>query len=183
MKITCQSCQAKYTIADEKVAGKTVKIKCKKCGATIVVNGSETGAGAPAPVPMAGPVAGPQAVAAAPPGDEDDGDGATRVFSEGSGQGTSEWTVNVTDEDQRTLTSPQLVLEYQRGVVNDDTYVWKDGMSDWSPISNVPELTTLISMAARARAPAPQPAAGEPAIALRAWPGRVRVGVCRWQED
>jgi len=27
MKISCQSCQAKYTIADEKVAGKTVKIK------------------------------------------------------------------------------------------------------------------------------------------------------------
>ncbi|RYE87430.1 MAG: DUF4339 domain-containing protein, partial [Myxococcales bacterium] len=36
MKITCQSCSAKYTIADDKVRGKTVKIKCKKCGATIV---------------------------------------------------------------------------------------------------------------------------------------------------
>ncbi len=53
MKITCQSCQAKYTIADEKVAGKTVKIKCKKCGATIVVHGNE-GAGA-APPPAAAP--------------------------------------------------------------------------------------------------------------------------------
>ena len=41
MKISCQSCQAKYTIADEKVLGKIVKIRCKKCGATIVVNGSD----------------------------------------------------------------------------------------------------------------------------------------------
>ena len=41
MKITCQSCQAKYTIADEKVVGKVVKIRCKKCGSTIVVNGSD----------------------------------------------------------------------------------------------------------------------------------------------
>ena len=41
MKITCQSCQAKYTIADEKVLGKIVKIRCKKCAATIVVNGSD----------------------------------------------------------------------------------------------------------------------------------------------
>ena len=54
MKITCQSCQAKYTIADEKVAGKTVKIKCKKCGATIVVNGTETASTGALPGPAAG---------------------------------------------------------------------------------------------------------------------------------
>ena len=42
MKITCQSCQAKYTIADDKVLGKIVKIRCKKCAATIVVNGSDS---------------------------------------------------------------------------------------------------------------------------------------------
>ena len=47
MKITCQSCQAKYTIADEKVLGKIVKIRCKKCSSTIVVNGSDP-SGAPA---------------------------------------------------------------------------------------------------------------------------------------
>ena len=41
MKIQCQSCQAKYTIADEKVLGKVVKIRCKKCSATIVINGNE----------------------------------------------------------------------------------------------------------------------------------------------
>jgi predicted Zn finger-like uncharacterized protein len=46
MKITCQSCQAKYTIADEKVLGKVVKIRCKKCGSTIVVNGSDPTAAA-----------------------------------------------------------------------------------------------------------------------------------------
>src|ERR1700760_866307 len=47
MKISCQSCQAKYTIADEKVLGKIVKIRCKKCSSTIVVNGSD-GSGAAA---------------------------------------------------------------------------------------------------------------------------------------
>ena len=44
MKITCQACAAKYTIADEKVLGKVVKIRCKKCGATIVVNGNDPAA-------------------------------------------------------------------------------------------------------------------------------------------
>ena len=41
MKVTCQSCQAKYTIADEKVRGKVAKIRCKKCGTTIIVNGTD----------------------------------------------------------------------------------------------------------------------------------------------
>jgi predicted Zn finger-like uncharacterized protein len=40
MKITCGSCAAKYTVSDEKVQGKTVKIKCRKCGAVIVVSSS-----------------------------------------------------------------------------------------------------------------------------------------------
>ncbi|MFT3923150.1 MAG: GYF domain-containing protein [Myxococcales bacterium] len=39
MKIVCDSCGAKYSIADEKVAGKVFKIRCKKCSAVIVVKG------------------------------------------------------------------------------------------------------------------------------------------------
>src|ERR1022692_2953486 len=61
MKISCQSCQAKYTIADDKVLGKIVKIRCKKCGETIVVNGSgaaeEAVAGPAYPEPTAAPPA------------------------------------------------------------------------------------------------------------------------------
>jgi predicted Zn finger-like uncharacterized protein len=45
MKVTCQSCQAKYTIADEKVRGKVAKIRCKKCGTTIIVNGTDSAGG------------------------------------------------------------------------------------------------------------------------------------------
>lgn len=35
MKVTCPSCQSKYTIADDKVQNRSVKIKCRKCGETI----------------------------------------------------------------------------------------------------------------------------------------------------
>ena len=35
MKIVCDSCSAKYSIADEKVAGKVFKIRCKKCSNVI----------------------------------------------------------------------------------------------------------------------------------------------------
>ena len=41
MKIVCDSCSAKYSIADEKVAGKVFKIRCKKCSEVIVVRGDQ----------------------------------------------------------------------------------------------------------------------------------------------
>lgn len=41
MKITCQECQSNFSVADDKVAGTVVKIRCKKCGATMVVNGAD----------------------------------------------------------------------------------------------------------------------------------------------
>lgn len=35
MKFLCPSCKAKYQIADEKVAGRSVRMKCRKCGFVI----------------------------------------------------------------------------------------------------------------------------------------------------
>jgi predicted Zn finger-like uncharacterized protein len=46
MKIACPTCQAKYKLADEKVVGRTVKIRCKGCSETFVVTPVEP----PAPV-------------------------------------------------------------------------------------------------------------------------------------
>lgn len=37
MKIECDKCGAKYSIADDKVRGKTFKIRCKKCSNVIIV--------------------------------------------------------------------------------------------------------------------------------------------------
>src|SRR5262249_20039816 len=43
MKIVCDNCATKYSIADEKVRGKVFKIRCKKCSHIIVVRGNEGG--------------------------------------------------------------------------------------------------------------------------------------------
>src|SRR4051812_35811076 len=42
MKFLCDNCKAKYQIADEKVAGKTVRMKCRKCGHMIEVRAAVT---------------------------------------------------------------------------------------------------------------------------------------------
>jgi Meckel syndrome type 1 protein len=40
MKLSCTTCQARYNLADEKVVGRIVKIRCRKCGAIIVAEGA-----------------------------------------------------------------------------------------------------------------------------------------------
>jgi predicted Zn finger-like uncharacterized protein len=57
VKFFCEQCKAKYQIADEKVAGKTVRMKCRKCGHVIELRAEVTEssaiAHAPAPAPSA----------------------------------------------------------------------------------------------------------------------------------
>ncbi|HTB75067.1 MAG TPA: GYF domain-containing protein [Polyangiaceae bacterium] len=56
MKFFCEQCKAKYQIADEKVAGKTVRMKCRKCGHLIELRAevTESSAIAHAPTPSPG---------------------------------------------------------------------------------------------------------------------------------
>ncbi len=44
MKFLCPSCKAKYQIADEKVIGRSVKMKCRQCGHVIEIQESVLGA-------------------------------------------------------------------------------------------------------------------------------------------
>src|SRR5450432_2362421 len=42
VKFFCEQCKAKYQIADDKVAGKTVRMKCRKCGHLIELRAEVT---------------------------------------------------------------------------------------------------------------------------------------------
>ncbi|MDP9001943.1 MAG: zinc-ribbon domain-containing protein [Myxococcota bacterium] len=129
MKITCQACQAKYTIADEKVAGKVVKIRCKKCGASIVVNGNDPSAGASQRPALEGVI-----------------ENVGPLNAQGS------WTVNVADGDQRTMTEAEIVASYATGVVTEETFCWQEGMADWLPVREIVALYAVCVAKAGARA-------------------------------
>jgi predicted Zn finger-like uncharacterized protein len=78
MKFLCPSCKAKYQIADEKVAGRSVRMKCRKCGFMIQVSSAggpgtastseppdvEGGSSAPPPAPKVAAASATEAVAA-----------------------------------------------------------------------------------------------------------------------
>jgi predicted Zn finger-like uncharacterized protein len=126
MKITCQACQSKYTIADDKVLGKVVKIRCKKCGATIFVNGSD---------------------GSTTTGSDADHEPLSRYRAEGPAEG---WTVNVAEGDQRTMTDEQVVAAFRAGSLSGETFLWKDGMPDWVPLRETGELFLTCTGAATA---------------------------------
>src|SRR6187551_1040441 len=68
MKFLCPSCKAKYQIGDVKVAGRSVRMKCRKCGYVIQVS-SVPGLGdaLPGSEPPPAPIDALSDVSAAPP--------------------------------------------------------------------------------------------------------------------
>ena len=134
MRIQCQSCQAKYTIADEKIGKKVFELRCKACSATIVIDGSLA------------------------PRDPRDESSTTKAFDYAAGS-KEQWSVNVGDGDRRTMTSAEIAREYAAGVVDDDTYCWKEGMDDWLPICEIEE---LYGLAKTAPAKTPEPSEAPP---------------------
>src|SRR5947207_2393546 len=113
MRIQCKSCEAMYSVADEKIGKKPVRFRCKKCSAMIVIDPK-----------------------AAPPPDE-----ASTKAVDYAGGVTEQWTVNVADGDQRSMSTAEIAREYAAGVIDDETYCWKDGMNDWLPIREIEELS------------------------------------------
>lgn len=116
MKIVCDACQAKYSIADDKIQGKAFKIKCKKCNHVIVVKMGVDSAAADK-----------QKAAAAPTAD----------------QGV--WHVVIDNEQVGPLTDAEVKDRLRQGKINSDTLVWKEGFADWMQLSTVPELTALLA--------------------------------------
>jgi predicted Zn finger-like uncharacterized protein len=116
MKIVCDSCQAKYSIADEKVQGKAFKIRCKKCNHIIVVRSGGAPAADAAAEPKPAPV---------------------------EAQGT--WYIVVEGEQVGPLAESDIAARLARGEITGETLVWKEGLADWMQLSAVPELAQASS--------------------------------------
>lgn len=120
MKISCPACAAKYSIADEKVSDRLAKIRCRKCNATIVIDGK---ANPPSVYTAAGE--------ATTEATDDAGDSQAKGL---------EFTVDFGEGDQRTMAVSEIVAAYNAGQITQDTYLWADGFADWKPLSEVEEV-------------------------------------------
>jgi predicted Zn finger-like uncharacterized protein len=67
VKFLCEQCKAKYQIADEKAVGKTVRMKCRKCGHLIEVRAAVTETSVSSALPRGERPSAPPIVANPPP--------------------------------------------------------------------------------------------------------------------
>ena len=173
MKIVCDACQAKYSIADDKIQGKAFKIRCKKCNHIIVVkvgadgtSTSSTSSTADKPRTTGSLTTSPGASRAS----------ASHAISAGAARSPSPataavqasepgvWHVVVDGEQVGPLNESEIKDRLRQGKVNSDTLVWKEGFGDWTAFSAVPELTPLLARITHHPAAA-RPAGREPARA------------------
>ena len=153
MKIICENCSAKYSIADEKVRGKVFKIRCKKCGESIVIRGDVQAEPAPAPVePAPAPEMTPPPMPENQASAFEEDDAETRVFDYSGYQDGGEtdqavWHIVVEGEQQGPYTTAQIAEYVQAGSLENESFIWKEGFNDWLPISSVEEIQRLLMSA------------------------------------
>ncbi|MCH2110806.1 MAG: zinc-ribbon domain-containing protein [Polyangiaceae bacterium] len=189
MKFSCPGCQAKYQIADAKVAGRRLKMKCKKCGVEIPVDGRQVvvkNQSSPEkvlekpPLPPAQPLPStqvkpkplPRAGSAAK---SSPGARKGRTSTNGvEGSGNSDKSVAASKNIAKPLQAPDLppaqdMLRWYAGIDNQkvgplnlaelrqkvhskeiakETFLWRDGLAGWAPLSEIEELAELAETAA-----------------------------------
>ncbi|MBT8491883.1 MAG: zinc-ribbon domain-containing protein, partial [Deltaproteobacteria bacterium] len=135
MKIVCDACGAKYSIADEKVAGKVFKIRCKRCSNIIVVRGdADQAAAEPAP-------------------DSNLDQKETRVFdysgydnpteAAAAGGDDAVWHVVIDQEQVGPMTAAEIGQRFAAGEIDADSYIWQEGFADWERLAVVGEFAAL----------------------------------------
>ena len=155
-----RKCNKRYSIADDKVRGKSVKIRCKKCQALISSAGS-TKRGSPR-LPAARP-AGPPL-----------GQRGARASAE---QRLGRWFAMVKGKQVGPFDHLGLGQKVKGGEICPKTFVWRQGMGDWKRAGELPEMSRLFSARRRAACAGPRGAAADPGRAARgAPPGPRRAG-------
>jgi predicted Zn finger-like uncharacterized protein len=151
MIVDCLSCGATYNISDEKVRGRRVRVRCKSCGEGIIVDGIRV------ETEDATRVYAPNFEPAAYSAGRDE---ATRVMTATATTGFNEpdedeWTVNISETEQRTMRLEEIVSGYGSGLVDDNAYVWKDGMADWVPLKEISEIRAALEYVETTRVVSP----------------------------
>jgi predicted Zn finger-like uncharacterized protein len=169
VKFLCDNCKAKYQIADEKVAGKTVRMKCRKCGHQIEVRSAVTETSVSSSPPQAPAAPRPAAKGLATslsaqkprPQSQAPAGALAGAFQRtvehaqtaGSlGDAAASMNVSVTDEWYVAINGvpvgPVRISELRRkagaGAVTEDSLCWQEGLEEWRPVRAVPELAAIV---------------------------------------
>ena len=161
MKFLCDRCKTRYSIGDDRVRGKILKIRCKNCSNVITVR-----EGMPEPVAA---VEGPESAArrATPTLDVMPGTAAIESTT-GIGEGPApaalqdEWYVSIEGEQS----GPFSLAAAQQWITSKppeaDLHCWNEGFDDWLPVDKVSHFRGLRTrpVLPPARPPVPRTGSG-----------------------
>jgi len=150
MKFVCERCHTRYSIADDKVRQKILKIRCKTCENVITVRDPGSSA-------IEKPVSAPQPQPPPPP--------ARGVTPPPLAR---EWFVAVNGEQAGPVNRIEAAKRVSEAHTEDEIYVWKEGLDGWKPPHEVPAIQQeLNALRARTAAPPPPRQAPRPAPPAR----------------
>jgi predicted Zn finger-like uncharacterized protein len=185
MKFVCDKCSTKYSIADDRVRGRVLKIRCKSCNHVITVREEHSGAtqlpsgphptlSSPMQTALAGSFGAPEenndehtvvGSMGGMPGMSTGGGGSALDFDAGL---DDEWYVSFDGDQEGPYPLDKAVerirAERPRGK---EVHCWRPGFFVWLPVDEVPELS-------RALKPAGKPPAvpGKPAVPAATTPAK-----------
>ena len=112
MKFACHQCNARYSIDDERVRGRSLDIRCRQCGATITLRDPR----------LSGPM----------------GAVTTAETSAPAGPEEAAWHYSVDGESFGPCPENKLIEDFRHGRLPETAYVWQPSFTDgWKPASKV----------------------------------------------
>jgi predicted Zn finger-like uncharacterized protein len=176
MKFFCDRCKTRYSIADERVRGKILKIRCKNCANVITVR---EGMSQDGPVAAADPR--PRRTSAAPGASLTGSPAASRPLEAAFASAMSapaikvppaapdaleeEWYVSIDGEQSGPFSLHEAQAWVGARRPSDELYCWNEGFDDWLPVEKVSHFRGLRSTGPRRS----QPVTGAPPpVPLRA---------------
>ena len=183
MQFSCESCKAQLQIADEKVRGKRLVVRCKRCGAKIALADPLLSKSPPrviAPPPSSAPLRDPDSDTESTRAmDSDVLERALRASKEDDGgprpsprtvpppppretppRDQPIWFAMIQGQQIGPISTAQLGRKAKAGEIAPRTYLWKEGMDSWVRAKEIQEVVS--AFAAPPAAP-PAPARPTPA--------------------
>ena len=149
MKFVCDRCHTRYSISDEKVSGKVLKIRCKTCSNIIVVREQDDISARVAPRTE---VESPKKLAVGAQG------GASRPPTS-SGATNIEWFVAIKGTQHGPMPRAKIEELFRGGQISARSYCWNENLDKWTRLRNLGEFSMLLQepVAPPKRKPPPPP--------------------------
>jgi predicted Zn finger-like uncharacterized protein len=160
VKFLCDRCKTRYSIGDDRVRGKILKIRCKNCANVITVREGMTDVEAAEPAPRRNQkptTVAPPVTSAAPTNGALGAAFASALTTKPPAALEEEWYVSDDGEQEGPFSLTEAQAWVGAKSVSADLHCWSEGFDDWLPVDKVSHFRGLRKKPAPAPAPPPLP--------------------------